>query len=359
MLKVFAEQCVSRLASAMPLGLLHGVSGQPLVLPYYHLVSDGPAPHVKHLYRFRSPREFERDLDFLLKHYEPITLGDLIASVRSSRALPKRSFLLTFDDGFREMHDIVMPKLRAKGVPAVFFLISGCVDNRALCHHQKLSLIIEQWEKSPREFPATNINRTLDGANIPTGDLRQRLLGISHSQRKFVDHIAGECGCDFGKFLAETQPYLTSEQIRTMIAQGFEFGAHSIDHPLYRTVPIEEQIRQTRESMEFLVTRFGIRHRAFAFPHSDAGVAQNFLARVFGEGVVDVTFGTGGMLGDSWPGHFQRFTMEKIELPARRVVARNYARRIYKCVTGAGTVTHDSVPDSQANAVELKYVRAA
>ena len=126
---------VSTVASAIPQGWLHRLGGRPPLLPYYHMVTDEPAPHVRPLYRFRTRREFERDLEWLLRRYRPLSLDELLRAQAGEGTLPDKAFLLTFDDGFREMHDVVMPILLAKGAPAVFFVTSGCVDNIMLCHH--------------------------------------------------------------------------------------------------------------------------------------------------------------------------------------------------------------------------------
>jgi len=41
------------------------VSGQHLILPFYHAVSDEEVVHLKHLYPVISTSRFEKDLDFL------------------------------------------------------------------------------------------------------------------------------------------------------------------------------------------------------------------------------------------------------------------------------------------------------
>jgi hypothetical protein len=109
------------------------------------MVSDDAAiPHVRHLYKYKTVRQFEDDMDFVLKHYFPISLTDLLSSLRSGRPLRERSFLLTFDDGYREMSEIVAPILMKKGISATFFLNSAFIDNKQMCYVNKASLLVEQ-----------------------------------------------------------------------------------------------------------------------------------------------------------------------------------------------------------------------
>ena len=111
-----AKPFFNAIAPAVPLPCWETLAGKPLMLPYYHMVSDEALPHVRPLYAYRSVRQFTADLDFFLKYYQPIALADLLAHMNAGKVLPPRSFLVTFDDGFREMAEIAAPILKAKGV---------------------------------------------------------------------------------------------------------------------------------------------------------------------------------------------------------------------------------------------------
>jgi hypothetical protein len=105
---------------------------------------------------------------------------------------------------------------------------------------------------------------------------------------------------------------------------------------------LEEQLQQTRTSVREIKSRFGINYSAFAFPHYDTGVSGEFFHKLQSENVLDVSFGTGGMLDDRTPLHFQRFTMEKTQLPARWILAKQFARRLTKKLRQQGTVSRDA-----------------
>lgn len=118
-----------------------------VLLPYSHLVSDQPVPHVENLYSFKGVRAFEKDLDMLLKHFRPLDLMDVLAIHRNEKRNEPPGFLLTFDDGLRQIHEVVAPILKRKGVNAVFFINSGFVGNKQLFHRFKTSLVIGELKK--------------------------------------------------------------------------------------------------------------------------------------------------------------------------------------------------------------------
>jgi hypothetical protein len=100
---------------------------------------------------------------------------------------------------------------------------------------------------------------------------------------------------------------------------------------------VEEQLYQTHASLRLLAERFQLRYRAFAFPHSDAGVTMDFFRPLYEDGNLDVSFGTGGMLPHFFSRHFQRFAMEEPMLSAESILAKQYARVLYRTMTGRGT----------------------
>ena len=63
-------------------------------------------------------RVFDSHIDFLAREFDMIAEQELPYS--SSNRRPR--VLLTFDDGFRNNIEVVVPLLRKYGVPAVFFV---------------------------------------------------------------------------------------------------------------------------------------------------------------------------------------------------------------------------------------------
>jgi len=139
---------------------------------------------------------------------------------------------------------------------------------------------------------------------------------------------------DFNDYLLKKQPYLNSCQIESLIKDGFTIGAHSIDHPLYSSISLRDQLGQTLESIKQIRNRFCLDYGAFAFPHSDHKVSMEFFKELYDSGVVDISFGTAGMLNDSFPENFQRFSLEKPLLPAKDIVSYQLIRKLFKSITG-------------------------
>jgi len=312
---------INKVASFLPSELLVKITNQKLILPFYHTVSDGGnMPHIKHLYSLKSEKTFEEDLDFLLRVYNPIDYDQFLAFKNNNRSPKKPSFLLSFDDGLREFHDIIAPILIRKGIPAVCFLNSNFIDNKGLFFRYKASLLIEKFQKNKDLIEKKEVQNFLNAVPLPTDDISKFILSINYQNKNLLDDLAKTINYDFEDFLSEFEPYLTSQQITYLIDQGFYFGGHSIDHPEYQYLKQDEQLRQTKESVKEICSKFSLNYKTFSFPFTDYGVSKQFFVDLMTKNVVDVTFGCAGLKQEMIPNHFQRIPFELDNLPAKELL---------------------------------------
>jgi peptidoglycan/xylan/chitin deacetylase (PgdA/CDA1 family) len=314
-------------ASWLPIRLVRPLSGVSLVVPFYHMVSDDHVPHVSHLYRFRSVAEFTSDVEFFARNFKPVALSDIVEALDGSRRLPKHCVHLTFDDGFREMHDVVAPILKRAGVPATFFLNTVFLDGGGLAHYNALSVLLDRIKSSASaaKAVAANLPNVL-GPVKPGLTLERQVLSLGYKKRSLVCDLAKHAEVDLDRYVSDVRPILSSEQVRSLMKQGFTVGAHGHDHLLYSDLTLSEQLDQTLVDLKFLQTQFGVKPNAFAFPHNDDGVGSEFFDSIFSQRRLDVSFGTSGLVPHFHPRNIQRVTMEKTSAPAAQILARQFAR---------------------------------
>jgi peptidoglycan/xylan/chitin deacetylase (PgdA/CDA1 family) len=250
----------------------------------------------------------------------------------------QNSFLLTFDDGLREFHDVIAPILLRKGIPAICFLNSGFVDNKELFFRYKASILIENLIVNKRLD--SHIKDWFSKNQLDIDTQFSSLLSINYSQRTKLDELAKLINVDFDKYLLTEKPYLDSTQIKSLINQGFVFGAHSVDHPKYADLTLAEQIRQTEQSIADLESKFQFKERLFSFPFTDTGVTTEFFEQVL-EGdnpIADFTFGCSGLKNDSVRRNIQRIPIEISNFAADDIVYGEYLYFILKAFLGKNTI---------------------
>lgn len=253
----------------------------PVILPFYHTVSDVPLTHIQHLYKVKNLDQFHRELDFFQKNYTAISLVDLIAINRGEKTIEQPSFHLTFDDGLKECSRIIAPILKERGLDATFFINPNFINNEHIFYRYKVSLIIEK---------------------IKRDQLKQKLLRFSINDSEELNKIAQENKINF----EDLEIYMNHEEIQQLIDLGFTIGAHSMSHPYYKDISIEQQITETNNSIDFIQEKFNLPYRVFSFPFTDFGVATETFEAMN----TNISFGTAGIKTDILPHHLQRLPMD-------------------------------------------------
>ncbi len=312
-LKFTIKKIIGIIAAIIPLSFLIKISRQRVFLPFYHIVSEKPVCHVEHLYSIPTPEKFEKDLDYLLLYFKPVSLNELIDIHTKKVPYPFKPVMhLSFDDGLKECAEIIAPILLKKGIPATFFINSAFVDNKNLMFRYKQSLFIQHCQTlSPHEITSYLIPEMNKNGLPVDNDPIKFISSLRYEDNELLEKI-GNCMpfVNYVQYLEDEKPYMSSEQIKWLLDKGFSIGSHSIDHPLYAVINLEEQLRQTIESQKFLEENFNVPNRTFAFPFSDDGLKKEFFVTLNEQLPFDLTFGGAGLKNDSISNNLQRFPME-------------------------------------------------
>jgi peptidoglycan/xylan/chitin deacetylase (PgdA/CDA1 family) len=271
----------------------------------YHIVSDRPVPHVKH-YRVLDTATFESDLEYLQARFEFIAYEQLVQRRTSTNSRRDNSVILTFDDGFAECATVVAPLLQRHGLSCIFFVITDLIDNQeifresaaSLCIQAILQLSFGQVESimtelalgarlrptpgalfAPAMLPleVADLGPGLDPRLLP---LLQWLLQLPAREEGQLVGLLARLGIDPRSYLRKAQPYLTTELIRQLHADGFAIGAHSLSHRRLQDLPRAEAEHEIVESCRIVREITGQTTVPFAFPYFGGGLDRPWLARL-------------------------------------------------------------------------------
>ena len=160
----------------------HGYQTVP-ILCYHRFGDHGDRLEV-------SAKQFREQMNYLKRHgYRVIPLADLPPFLRGESALPKRSVVLTIDDGHRSVYQVAYPILQEFGYPATLFVYSDYIDHGGL-QWEELEAMVESGlisvqshskthddlaSRRPGESGARYRRRLRDEVSTPTALLRRRL----------------------------------------------------------------------------------------------------------------------------------------------------------------------------------------
>lgn len=306
-----------------------------VIFPFYHTISDLPLNHIGPLYHVKSVKTFSAELDILLSYFQPIHPSEFYHMILNGERPQKPAFLLSFDDGLSEFYDQIAPVLLAKGIPAINFLNPAFTDNKDMMYRYKISCLAHHHEEYPDAFHQNDVFQLLD---IHTSShVLRKIRQISYADRHLLDTLADITGFSFSEYLSDQQPYLTTEQVKTLAEQGFVFGAHSMDHPHFSQLDMSVQLQQTMASADAVSQMLNQPCHYFSFPFTDAGVSRRFFASLSQSHPELFTFGTAGIKKELLPKHFQRIPMD-VYPKGQDIVAGEYIYYLLKHLTGQNTI---------------------
>lgn len=183
-----------------------------------------------------------------------------------AKSLPPRAAIITFDDGYRDNHDIALPLLKKHGMTAVFFVATGYLDGGVMFNDR----VIEAVRKTRLEHLDA---RQWGAGTLPLGSIEQRreaiarlLVAIKHlepdARNSAVEAVEASCGPGVDGDLM-----MTSEQVAALASEGMQIGGHTRGHPILRSLEdgsAEHDIRAGRDDLRAITGQAPV---LFAYPN--------------------------------------------------------------------------------------------
>lgn len=306
---------VSFLYNFLTTSYLMKLVGKKNIHIFYHFIEseDDVNNLVNNLYKAKSKKQFKEDIFFFKNNFIALDIHDFNSSKKNGQG-----FLMSFDDGLSNFNKIVVPILIAENLTAINFLNSDFIDNESLFYRYKANLLLNIiLNKKPSEKQKEQITILLETYGVKT-TIIPFLKESTIKEVIVIDEIAKVLDFSFTAFLKNEKPYLTSKQIVAMQDKGFYFGAHSKSHPRFSGISLNEQVKETLESVNIIKKKFKLKEGLFSFPFSDDGVTKQFFKEIENEDII--TFGSSGLKDELLKNHYQRIQME-------------YQKRVYSAET--------------------------
>jgi peptidoglycan/xylan/chitin deacetylase (PgdA/CDA1 family) len=225
-----------------------------------------------------SPAAFDRQMDYIRRHFEVVSLDDWVGRVRTGQSLPQNAALVTFDDGYRDNYDLAYPVLRRHALPATIFLTTSFVDSTQQLWWDELATLIKTTKAKHVCIPGLEEIRleTRRDRRQAMERLRHRLKAIPDDERRnLLGALTQELG-DGGQPALAERVCLSWDEVRTMSRNGVTFGAHTHTHPILTRVPPERAREEIATSRRIVEREVGRPARSFAYPN---GLPGDFDAR--------------------------------------------------------------------------------
>jgi peptidoglycan/xylan/chitin deacetylase (PgdA/CDA1 family) len=236
---------------------VHDVAEHPDGYPYDPDVADA------------TPRQFRRHLETLARIGTPIGMTDLLRGLGGA-ALPSNPMMITFDDGYRSCHDVVLPILQALGIPATFFVATSFVTERRLFWWERIALALHT-ARTPRARLTYPWPIEID---VRDPAARRRLNDLIKNTRsldieRFLEELCDALGVEWSQAI-ETEHanrlIMTWDQVRALERAGMTIESHTRHHRVLETLDDDALYDELVGSRSDFERELGHPVQAIAYP---------------------------------------------------------------------------------------------
>jgi peptidoglycan/xylan/chitin deacetylase (PgdA/CDA1 family) len=231
------------------LGLYHRLRNRrTLTVIMFHRVIDPVDPRWKSCdpdYTLDTAL-FEQSIAFLGRHYHIVSVDDVLAARRGERALPPRALLITFDDGWSDNVDFALPRLRARKLPALLFVVADVVGRRLPFYQERL---VGGWRLGKVTAPELMVAAGAEAAGVGNGDrdLRRAIAAIE----KLDDAPRESALAAFADAMDDGLRHMVvAEELVELERGGIAIGLHGKTHtPMTRASDLDAELAGARQQV--------------------------------------------------------------------------------------------------------------
>ena len=171
-------------------------------------------------------KDFRQQLKWLKNNgYKTLSIEEFVDIVKSGKAFPKDSVLITFDDGFSDALAYALPELKGRDMKAVFFINPWYIGKKAKGYPYLTEADLKNLANEPLISIASHTTRHLHLDKLSPEDLAAEL----NDSKAYLEEITGK------PVLALSYPFgeYNADVIAATQAAGYEIAFAVQDRGLF------------------------------------------------------------------------------------------------------------------------------
>ncbi|OGF28053.1 hypothetical protein A2331_03020 [Candidatus Falkowbacteria bacterium RIFOXYB2_FULL_34_18] len=264
--------------------LFQYVNRNTIIILMYHGFTDHDHRGVENYLGFHIPKSaFEKQLQYLQKDYNIISLKKAVDIIKNKKKIPKNSIVLTIDDGYNSNYSLAYPIIKKLRAPATIFLTTSFVDEQKFLWVDRLEYAINNTKEEKlnidnNKYILSDTNTKLDCVR----SIKSKLKKIKPGKRMVIlEGIENELGAKLNSNNApDIYRPLSWNKIKEMKQSGLvNFGSHTHTHPILSQCNKKQIKNELLFSKNLLEREIGIKCNDFAYPN---GQPEDFSEEVVG-----------------------------------------------------------------------------
>ena len=208
---------------------------------------------------------FAKVLTYLGRHFEVVSLGTFLQTLRDGSTGKKPQCLITFDDGWRDNLTTALPILKRHNMPAVVFVVTSFIEQRQTFWVERLQRL---WRNPQLRTRIQQDLAVADNSFQPDLEIESLIELLKHmpaAQRNEL--LEGSLNRSGESSQYEGDEMITWEEAAVMQRANVDIESHTASHPLLVHESDEAISHELAESKRTLEQKLNKKVRAFAYPN--------------------------------------------------------------------------------------------
>jgi len=215
---------------------------------------------------------FKRQLDYLRENFNILSTEQVINTIKNSSQFPKDACWLTFDDGYKDHFNYVLPELLKRDLHGAFFPPRVAIEEEIILNVNLIHHILSCTDDVG--YLVSNLNAHCLREGMSESDILSYYNKYAFPNRfdnaetiylkRMLQHVLPEqmrsliaekmfkefVGLSVTEFSSEL--YMSVNEVRELVNNGMYVGSHGSMHYWFDKISPEEQKKDIQQSLKFL-----------------------------------------------------------------------------------------------------------
>jgi len=258
----------------------------PVILMYHCVLKDNDwQKQYLQPSLFVSQRTFDKQMAFLSKYYNVISLKELVKILQNKQPLPSKCAVITFDDGWRDNYLNAYPILKKYNISATIFLTTDFISTNNIFWFLQVSILLAGCKMNPQKMTDILKKVKSENENSPSvndlsdydieaikGDSDRFFEALKKLDydiiQKVIALISKECDLSLDKII-QNKWILSWDEVIKMSHENIDFGSHGQSHRILTKLNSSEIQKELINSKNIIEENIGKECKLFSYPNGD------------------------------------------------------------------------------------------
>ena len=231
--------------------------------------------------------DFKKQILWFKKNYDVIGYDDFLDTINKKKISGRKKVILTFDDGYKDHYNYVLPELKKNKISGFFYPPSKIIENKIILDVNKLHFILEVEVDRKKIINEINYylkkygHKNIFDMHIQLKEINSRYDDLDTSLikkllqyilpkdirakiiNKLFNKIVGKSVTEFSSEL-----YMNKENLTELYNEGMHVGSHGEFHTNWGKQNKQEQEKEILNSLNFFKKlKFDLNKLSVCYPY--------------------------------------------------------------------------------------------